>query len=907
MHYMFTPDESQAKVINANGGFHLVLAPPGCGKTQILTERIRMAHNVFGVDYEDMLCLTFTNRAARGMMERIAENITDNGIENVFVGNVHRYCIRLLSNEGVIPANTAIIDDEDALSILARFTNDDEFAIASNYQRRKEYFDAMHLSQMIHQISKGYPRDIRLHPEVLTKEDVIAMQSLCSIHGKAFTPETMVDLYANADLYLDSLNQRQVALPANCYEGNMRKVLEKLRLAHHYEIYKKEHALVDFNDILLITYDALHDNIITASSEDGTTLAEKARKKWIQVDEVQDISPLQMAIIDLITDHESNEFTMMYLGDEQQSIFSFMGTKASTMNMLRERCQNNIHFLSKNHRSPKYLLDVFNTYAEKTLGIACELLPQPTHADNEKDTKQSLRMLLSGTIEEECRNVAVQAEQWLTDNPEETSAIIVQTNNDAEMVSKELTSRKTPHFKISGTDLFSTTEMKLIMAHLSACQSDTNQIAWARILQGCKAINTSYGARDFVHKMLMLGICPAELISKSYPSTRSFIECYENDTIVIFDTETTGLDVFNDDIIQLAAMKVRNGEIIGNFNVHIETERTIPAMLGSIINPIVEERKNAKIISHADAMRLFADFVGNATLLAHNANFDIHILEHNIKRYAPELYDAGSCLPRCFDSLLLARLLEPSLKIYKLKHLLEELHLEGANSHLADDDVFATKSLMDYCYAKAKVLRKEQEAFLAKESTKSIQDTLLRNYAPLFLHTKNMMWTTSEESDIAKEILFIHNALVSDSIINKVDKIEYVCGYIGEDLIDRKAYPFMISQMMRYGAEINTLKEADLCNSKRIKERIYVSTVHKAKGLEFDNVIVFDAVEGRYPGFNSKSDADIKEDARKFYVAMSRAKRRLFISVSQTFVSRYGTVFQRAITPFMKSIQQFFG
>ena len=69
------PDASQLRVIETPlGGYHLVLAPPGCGKTQILTERIRRAHDQ-GIAYDDMLCLTFTNRAARGMRERIAQYI----------------------------------------------------------------------------------------------------------------------------------------------------------------------------------------------------------------------------------------------------------------------------------------------------------------------------------------------------------------------------------------------------------------------------------------------------------------------------------------------------------------------------------------------------------------------------------------------------------------------------------------------------------------------------------------------------------------------------------------------------------------------------------------------------------------------------------------------------------------
>lgn len=63
-------DEFQKKVITLDSGYHLVLAPPGCGKTDILAERVVRALSC-GVPLDDMLCLTFTNRAARGMRSRI--------------------------------------------------------------------------------------------------------------------------------------------------------------------------------------------------------------------------------------------------------------------------------------------------------------------------------------------------------------------------------------------------------------------------------------------------------------------------------------------------------------------------------------------------------------------------------------------------------------------------------------------------------------------------------------------------------------------------------------------------------------------------------------------------------------------------------------------------------------------
>ena len=124
----FIPDASQQSVIDINNGYHLVLGPPGCGKTQILACRVGQAH-VAGIPYSEMLCLTFTNRAARGMQQRINDNINDD-TSDLFVGNVHRFCSRYLFDSGIVAASSSIIDDADALSIMCQYTNDDEQEVA---------------------------------------------------------------------------------------------------------------------------------------------------------------------------------------------------------------------------------------------------------------------------------------------------------------------------------------------------------------------------------------------------------------------------------------------------------------------------------------------------------------------------------------------------------------------------------------------------------------------------------------------------------------------------------------------------------------------------------------------------------------------------------------------------------
>ena len=126
-------------------------------------------------------------------------------------------------------------------------------------------------------------------------------------------------------------------------------------------------------------------------------------------------------------------------------------------------------------------------------------------------------------------------------------------------------------------------------------------------------------------------------------------------------------------------------------------------------------------------------------------------------------------------------------------------------------------------------------------------------------------------------------------------------------MLDEGEHQVMLTQLADHLVEMNTLKEADLCGSSAVTERVFVSTIHKAKGLEFDNVIVFDVADDRYPGYFSKDNAQLKaEDARKLYVAMTRARKRLMIMVGAIKHDYHGMPIHRNISRFMTPVLKFF-
>lgn len=870
-------DERQWEVIDAREGYHLVLAPPGCGKTEVLAERIMQAHQR-GVDYSDMLCLTFTNRASRSMRERI-EQMVGETVDELFVGNIHRFCSKFLFENEVLPMETSILDEEDSASIIADYLQQDELTVAADAKLRHQYSKIVNLQHFMHQYAGGYPRELTVHSEDLNTN---ALRQVCSLMMKDFTRDSITELYRNIDDYstLAELNRN----------GELQNFIRMMSAARHYEKYKRQHNLVDFADLLLIAYDTLKGGF------------SGKRYGWIQIDEIQDLSPLQLEIVNMITAEDNP--TVMYLGDSQQAIYSFMGAKSETLNTLASRCK--VHNLYTNYRSPKYLLDVFNTYGHQMLGLDDRLLPQ-TSKDVEAKRGDMLIVRSDNNIDEQ-QDVAELVRRISARYSDETIAVVVSYNSEADEISARLTGLKVSHFKVSGRDLFSETAVKLLLAHFSVAMGDHDFLAWSRIVAGIKAVGSNSAARDMVRDLAMNGMTPADLMrDDGITSLQEFLQAYAHDDIVVFDTETTGLSIEQDDVVQIAAIRLHKGEFVegSEFNVFIRTDREIPPMIGDQKNPLVEEYQSQTLLEADEAMRRFISYAEGCVLLGHNSMYDYHIMDNNMRRRCGR-DDFKSLFPRCLDTLHISRIVNPRLRSHKLKDLIAEFGLEGVNSHLANDDIMATWHLADYCFREGQQKAASQVDIPIKYSR--AMKRLRETYKPLYDHTRSLLYSewSGAEAALLAEWRYVYGELVASNRVQPVSKMSFLEQYLRCDVIGDDRSPLHV-QLERHMNLLNTLKEADLCGSESMQEKVFVSTVHKAKGLEFDNVIVYEVSDGNYPGFFARNDMQRQqEEMRRLYVAISRAKHRLILTWSPRRITQWGRVFDQRLSPFASCITHFF-
>ncbi len=150
------------------------------------------------------------------------------------------------------------------------------------------------------------------------------------------------------------------------------------------------------------------------------------------------------------------------------------------------------------------------------------------------------------------------------------------------------------------------------------------------------------------------------------------------DEMVVFDIETTGLDVRSCRITEIGAVKIRNGEVVEEFNTFVNPEMPIPEEIVKLTSITDEMVADAPKIQ--EALSAFLTFCGDSLLIAHNANFDCGF----IRAAATE---CGLPFENTYlDTVGLSRYLNPDLKKHKLDALVEHYKLGEFHHHRACDD-----------------------------------------------------------------------------------------------------------------------------------------------------------------------------------------------------------------------------
>ena len=287
----------QLAVVQSGDGPVLVIAGAGSGKTRTLTYRVAYLIEQ-GIDPYRILLVTFTNKAAREMLSRVAA-LVPSDIGKLWGGTFHHIANRILrvhaARVGLQP-NFTILDQQDATDLLNSCFTD------LGYQK------------------KG---------SLLPQGDVLAR---------------IFSLARNTRARLEQLLERR-------YPYFLEHLEDLRRITNHYTEKKKKLNMVDFDDLLTHWLQLMEED---QSLRDFYA----ARFQYILVDEYQDTNRLQADIIDAVAGAQQN---LMVVGDDSQSIYAFRGANfANIMDFPRRYPAAKIYKLEYNYRSSPEILQLAN-------------------------------------------------------------------------------------------------------------------------------------------------------------------------------------------------------------------------------------------------------------------------------------------------------------------------------------------------------------------------------------------------------------------------------------------------------------------------------------------------------------------------------------------------------------------
>ncbi len=163
---------------------------------------------------------------------------------------------------------------------------------------------------------------------------------------------------------------------------------------------------------------------------------------------------------------------------------------------------------------------------------------------------------------------------------------------------------------------------------------------------------------------------------------------------VVFDIETTGFDAVGDKIIEMGAVKIGGGRIVGEYQTFVNPGVPIPDRIRQLTK--ITDAMVAEAPSIGQALPEFLAFCGDASLVAHNAAFDTRFIKEKMGEYGRE--GQGRPLPSdgdftILDTLTMARVLMPGLSKFRLGSVAKALNVTMDNHHRAIDDARATAEI----------------------------------------------------------------------------------------------------------------------------------------------------------------------------------------------------------------------
>ncbi|HVZ67177.1 MAG TPA: ATP-dependent DNA helicase [Patescibacteria group bacterium] len=423
-------NKQQKEAVEHKSGPLLIIAGAGTGKTTVITERIKHLIVDEGVSPSDILALTFTEKAAFEMQERV-DILLPYGYTNLWIHTFHSFCDRILRDEGHsigLDPGYKLMTEAEAVLLLTRNIFDLGLKMFKPLGNPTKFLDAL-----------------LTHFSRLADEDI--------------TPSEYIEW---AEKKAPAEEKEQYVELANAFKA--------------YQDIKVKNSVMDFSDLI--------SNVLLLFRTRPEVLKRYQKMfKQILVDEFQDTNFAQNELAILLAGDDKN---ITVVADDDQSIYRFRGAAVSNVLQFKKNFPNaKIITLTNNYRSTQPILDASYQLIQNNNPNRLEIVESIDKKlkSNSKILKSKIELIHELRSEDEADQIAKTIQELVKKNYEYSDiAILVRANNHAHPITNALARYKIPYQFLGPGYLFQQEEIKDLIAYLTFLTNLSDTVSLFRVL-----------------------------------------------------------------------------------------------------------------------------------------------------------------------------------------------------------------------------------------------------------------------------------------------------------------------------------------------------------------------------------------------------------------------------------------
>jgi superfamily I DNA/RNA helicase len=417
-------NQAQDEAVKHVKGPLLVLAGAGSGKTRVITHRIARLVEVHRVAPQRILAVSFTNKAAEEMGERMEPLVGKERAKKLWLSTFHSFGVRFLSEEAGA-------------------------AFGASGKTRFSIFDQADCVGLLREIMKREG----LHPSGPAKGGKGGERKLdlWSVHAR-------ISLWKNKGLGADQIKESDVE-----YDEVARQAYP------HYEAALRAMRAFDFDDLVSVPVRVLRER---------PEIRERWRDRFehLLVDEFQDTNAIQLELVKLLVNEQRN---VCVVGDDDQSIYGWRGAEVGNILAFESIFGGaKIVKLEENYRSRSAILTVANEAIARSKGKRFDKRLKAT-----KSGGDNVRLCVVGDAEQEAKFIAKEIRDVVKSGHRYGDvAVLYRSNLQARLVEEELRIEGIPYRLVGGTQFFDRKEVKDALAYLRTAIQPRDELALRRIV-----------------------------------------------------------------------------------------------------------------------------------------------------------------------------------------------------------------------------------------------------------------------------------------------------------------------------------------------------------------------------------------------------------------------------------------